>query len=110
MPKDDYNKILFMILYGLYCDLKNGKRVQLDDISPTTFGIHESYWLSVVEDAVNDSFIKGPIIRKTKFGRVVSNLEEMTITRQGVDFLTENSQMKKVYEVLKETRDWLPIF
>lgn len=110
MPKDDYHKILFMILYGLYCDLKNGKQVQLDDISPTTFGINESYWLSVVEDAVNDGLIKGPTIRKTKFGRVVGNLEEMTITREGVEFLTENSQMKKVYEALKEMRDWIPVF
>lgn len=110
MPKDDYNRILFLILYGLYDDLKNGKRAQLDDISPATLGINESYWLSVIEDAVSDGFIKGPSFKATKFGRVPKDLEEMTIIRDGVTFLTENSKMKKVYEVLKETRDWLPIF
>lgn len=110
MPRDDYNRILFLILYGLYDDLKKGKRAQLDEISPAVLGINESYWLSVVEDAINDGFIKGPIIRKTKFGRLACNLEEMTITREGVEFLTENSKMKKVYEVLKETSDWIPIF
>lgn len=42
MPQDDYGKVLFMILYGLYDDLKNGKPANLDDISPATLGVNES--------------------------------------------------------------------
>lgn len=110
MPQDDYGKVLFMILYGLYDDLKNGKPANLDDISPATLGVNESYWLSIVEEALEDGFVKGPTIRQTKFGRIVGGLEGMTITRKGVDFLKENSQMKKVYEMLKEARDWIPVF
>ena len=71
MPQDDYGKVLFMILYGLYDDLKNGKPANLDDISPATLGVNESYWLSIVEEALEDGFVKGPTIRQTKFGRIV---------------------------------------
>lgn len=80
MPQDDYGKVLFMILYGLYDDLKNGKPANLDDISPATLGVNESYWLSIVEEALEDGFVKGPTIRQTKFGRIVGGLEGMTIT------------------------------
>lgn len=109
MAKDDYFKILFIVLNDLYGHLKDGTRVQLDDISPETLKIPDSYWLSIVKNACEKGLITGPKFRNTKSGLAVVSLDGMEITMDGVDFLQNNSQMKKVYDILKEMRDWIPV-
>lgn len=44
--------------------------------------------------------VNGPI--------VVNNIQNTEITSKGLQYLEENSMMKKVCKVLKEFRDWLP--
>lgn len=108
MAKDDYFKILYVILKELYEAKKDGKKVCLDLISPDRFKIPEGYWLDIVCEATDNGYIKGFKYRITKTGRVVSGLEDMNITMSGIEFLQENSMMKKVYEAMKEVRDWVP--
>lgn len=110
MANDDYFKILFLILNELYGCLKEGKRVNLNDISPSVMKIPDAYWLSIVKNACDKGYINGPIFRKTKAGLIAGGLEEMEITMDGVEYLQENAQMKKVYSALKELRDWIPVF
>lgn len=110
MAKDDIFKISFLILNSLYGHMKEGTKVVLTDISPAQLGINDSYWLDIVSELMRKGYIRGPLIRETKNGRIVSRLEDMQITFEGVEYLQENGQMKKVYEALKELRDWVPIF
>lgn len=110
MAKDDMRKILYIILTELYESKKNGKRIDLDIINPERFKINESYWLDIIEEASSHGWIKGIMIKQTKTGRIVSGMEDMEITFDGVTYLSENSTMKKVYEALKEVKDWTSIF
>lgn len=110
MANDDYFRILYVILTELYEAKKRGKKINLDNISPQRFKIAESYWLDIVEEATGKGYIKGALIWKTKTGRMVAGIENMTITMDGIEYLQDNSKMKKVYEALKELKDWTSIF
>lgn len=110
MANDDYFRILFIILNDLYGCLKEGKKVNPNDFSPSVLKITDSYWLSIVKNACDKGYICGPVFRQTKAGLIAGKLEDMEITMDGVEFLNENAQMKKVYEALKEVRDWIPVF
>lgn len=107
MANDDYGRVLYLILYSLYEALREGRRSNLDDISLEVLKINRSYWLSVIEDACSMGLIQGIRFRYTKIGRIAYGLEDMQITFEGTEFLQENSRMKKVYEALKELRDWI---
>lgn len=108
MAKDDYFKIIYVILKELYEHLKDGTVCPVEDIAPLRFQVPDSYWLSIISDLVDRGYIKGPVIRKTKTGRAVANLDEMEITYEGIEYLEDNSTMKKVYAALKDVRDWVP--
>lgn len=110
MANDDYFKILFIILNELYGCLKEGKKVNLNDIAPSVLKIPDPYWLNIVKTACERGYISGPIFRKTKAGLIAGGLEDMEITMEGIEYLKENAQMKKVYAVLKEVKDWIPVF
>ena len=101
MANDDYFRILYVILTELYEAKKRGKKINLDNISPQRF---------IVEEATGKGYIKGALIWKTKTGRMVAGIENMTITMDGIEYLQDNSKMKKVYEALKELKDWTSIF
>ena len=105
-----YFKIEYAILKELHECKKENRRVDQAAISPRRFHITDSYLLDVIEGLLEAGYIKGPMITRTKTGRAVSDLDEIDITREGIRYLAENSTMKRVYETMKEVRDWFPIF
>lgn len=108
MAKDNYFKIVYVILTELYESTKAGERVDLQNISAERFQIKSGYLLAILAELLDNGYIKGLIIRDTKTGRVVSNLEEINITMKGIEYLQENSTMKKVTEALKNVKDIIP--
>ena len=109
MAKDDIFKIIFSILTELYACKKQGCKVDLQDISAKRFGINESYLLDILFELLQEGYIKGFSVRTTKgTGRCVCGLEDVDITLKGIEYLQENSTMKKVYEKLKEVKDLIP--
>lgn len=63
----------------------------------------------IIENLVNDNFITGIKVGRTNYStRLLYSCPRLTTS--GMLFLEENSSMKKAYNVLKEVRDWLPIF
>lgn len=109
MAKDDFFKIVYCILKELYACKKQGCRVNLHDISPERFGINEGYLLDILVELLEEGYVKGFSIRKTKgTGICVLGLTDITITMKGIEYLQDNAKMKKVYETLKEVKDWFP--
>lgn len=107
---DDYSKIEYAILKELYECKKENLRVDLSAISPERFHITDGYLLDIIEALLEEGYIKGPLITMSKTGRAVSRMYDIDITREGIRYLNENATMKKVYEAMKEVRDWFPIF
>ena len=108
MAKDDIFRIIYVILKELYEHKKDGTRTPREDIGPARFQITDGYWLSIVAELCDNGYISGVKIRETKTGKVLFGLEEIDITLKGVEFLQENSMMKKVYNTLKDLKDIAP--
>lgn len=108
IAKDNYFRIVYAILTELYAAARAGEKVQLAHISPERFHIDESYWLDIMCNQVDSGRIKGFKYMSTKTGRAVISLDDIGITECSIEFLMENSMMKKVVEALKIAKDILP--
>lgn len=108
MPKDDMFRIIYTILKELYEHKKDGTITPKEDISPERFNISVGYWLSIIDELCSNGYISGLTIRQTKTGKVLSGIDDIDITLKGVEFLQENSMMKKVYNALKDLKDIAP--
>lgn len=69
------------------------------------FPINENYFLSILEDLENKNLIKGLKITKSYRGVIVDyDLSDLAITIDGIDYLRNNSKIKKLINVVKEAR------
>lgn len=60
---------------------------------------------------LEDGYIKGVSLSPTIQGpTIINNIQDTYATSAGLQYLVENSMMKKVYNVSKEVRDWIPLF
>ena len=105
MAKDDTFKIIYTILKELYEHKKEGTQTPLEDIGPERLCIPVPYWVSIICDLIDEAYISGAKYRKTKTGKALTGLDDIEITLKGVEYLQENSMMKKVYSALKEIKD-----
>lgn len=108
MANDDYFKIVYVILTELYEYKKKGLKVELHAISPARFKIPEGYLIDILYDLLDEGYVKGFKILEAKTGRYILSLEDISITMKGIEYLQDNSKMKRMYEALKEVRDWVP--
>ena len=105
MPKDDIFRLIYTILKELYEHKKEGTQTPLEDIGPERLCIPVQYWVSIICDLIDEAYISGAKYRKTKTGKVMTGVDDIEITLKGVEYLHENSMMKKVYSALKEIKD-----
>lgn len=106
MAKNDLNLILYKILLYYYGALQRHYR-----FDPKVFyslfddSVDRDYILDVIKMAVDNGFIEG-LNYVTAWGAtaiLVSDLNDGHITIAGVDFLKENSAMRKVTKFLKDS-------
>ena len=94
----DKLKIAYKILHAL--DTNNGKAEYVGQvISPDVIGVDDAEWLAVVEMLIDEGYIKGAKVWKDIIGDVNVNVENCKITLKGVEYLHENSAMKKIGRV-----------
>ena len=110
MPRDDMFVVMYKILSYLYsCEKKGEKPLpSLLTGEGDLLHINEAYFANIIEEMVDEGLVKGFQILKTWSGTkdVVTNDPRITI--KGVEFLQENSMMKKVAKALKDAKDILP--
>jgi len=108
MAKDDMFRIIYCILKELYECMKQGVGVKKEDISYERFGVPYSYWIDIIIQMQEKGFISGVKCRMTKgTGRII-NYDDISITFEGVEYIEENSMMKKVKETLQNIKDIVP--
>ena len=101
MAKDDYQVIVCKILKYLYEILKKGESPDTTKLNHLVLDINESYWNYIIEQLVNEEYIQG-LIRMQIDGRkdLFRGFENIRITPKGIEYLTENSTMKKITKAL----------
>ena len=111
MAKDDYFVLVYQILAYMYRCLKAGEDIDTKMIEPDSpiLKVNAKYWLYIVENMQEQGFIRGIVLtRAFGYGVVSWNLSRAEITPKGIEYLCENSTIKKAYRFLKDTKSILP--
>ena len=75
-----------------------------ESFTPEYFGITERQFTSTLKRALDDGHIKGIILRTWGYGYAIENLSAPMITTAGLEYLEENSFMKKAARLAKGIR------
>ena len=100
----DNFKIIYKILSVLEksMDLEN---VDIERISSNNLGISQQRWNKYMEMLLDAGYIKGVTIQKYVTGETNVDAEDIRITLKGLEYLSENSIMQKMYKAAKGITD-----
>ena len=98
---------IYKILHGLESCM-DMETVNLDMISPETMKISKERWEKYLEMLQDEGYIKGVKISTYISGAKVVNADNIQITLKGLEYLNENSMMKKAYRIIKGIKDVTP--
>ena len=103
----DNFKIIYKILSVLEksMDLEN---VDIERISSNNLGISQHRWNKYMEMLLDAGYIKGVTIQKYVTGETNVDAEDIRITLKGLEYLSENSIMQKMYKAAKGITDLIP--
>lgn len=114
MANDDYPVLVCKILVFLYKKLKGKTNILTENyIQPLTsdFPVSEDYFSYVIEHLVKDEYVeKVKIVDAWGGKKIILNISEMQITPKGIDYLMNNSIMKKIVNTLEEAKPIISLF
>lgn len=113
MAKDDYFRIVYIILRFLYENMKKGKiNVTLEELMSDCNipDIPKEYFNEILSNLIDDGFIDyvGESVQFIHESKPKTNIISIKIKPKGIEYLEENSMMKKVAEVVKNIKDITP--
>lgn len=102
----------FKIIYKLLKILEKHMDVERFDkalISHENLGISETRWIRIIEMLIKEGYISGVRLIKADGQAVpIVIITNVTITLKGLEYLEENSLMKKAANLAKGITDMLP--
>lgn len=98
---------IYKILHGLESCM-DMETVNLDMISPEMLKISKERWGKYLEMLQDEGYIKGVKISTYISGAKAVNADNIQITLKGLEYLNENSMMKKAYRAIKGIKDVVP--
>lgn len=99
MAKDDLHVIIYKLLSYLYRQLKDGAGIDERKIDENAFEIPHSYWVFIMAELHDLGYTAGYKVVPINGGRKrIELLDRARITFAGVEYLTDDSFMKKVKE------------
>ncbi|AME03325.1 YjcQ family protein [Selenomonas sp. oral taxon 136] len=114
MSKDDYHVLAYQLLSYLYDCLRRGEAPDVEQVywneAHAAVKVNERYWNYVLKHLADDGYIEG-LSFVSVLGRLNAQpriTEAVNITPKGIDYLEENSSMKKAYRVIKGIKDIIP--
>lgn len=101
----------FKILYRILRILEEAMDMEEFDsarISPEALKISETRWCNLMEMLSDEGYVKGIKITRSVNGQILSNQSNIRITLKGLEYLNENSFMKKAANLVKGVSDFIP--
>ena len=77
-------------------------------VSAKRVGITENRWAALLKMLADSGYIEGVQIYQPADGGIIVNFIHPRITLKGLEYLEENSMMKKAYRIAKGIKDVLP--
>lgn len=110
MANDDYYTLVAKILVHLYKKYKQ-KDIEKDYIYPLTkdFPVKEEQLMETISMMIEQGLIKGTCT-KAWGGIVMIDYNSLKITSAGIDYLQDNSKIRKICETLIEAKSIWELF
>ena len=80
----------------------------LDLISPQRLGVSQERWNKYMEMMLDVGYIKGVSIQEDITGGTNVDCERLRITLKGLEYLQENSIMRKIYNAARGVKEITP--
>ena len=104
---DDNFTCIYKILRALERSL-DYEEFDEEQISPQVLGITKNRWEKYMEMMSDAGYIKGIIITEYVTGEKIVKVENIAITIKGLEYLTENSIMQRIYKAAKGIKEITP--
>ena len=113
MAKDDYNRIVGLILAFLYARLRGKTEKDPEtylQAMTKDFPISEEYFLFVLDELAKKNLISGIKIIRAWGGTAIniSNMSAIRITSDGIDYLSQNKPVRKALAWIRDNSEPLP--
>lgn len=113
MAWDDYYVIAYQILLYLYGQLKRGEDIKAEYLKPNSplfkKPLNQRYWNYIMRNLYKQGYITGLTVDENiDHAVLIYNLEDTEITPAGIEYLCDNSFLKKVRAFIKETKEVVP--
>ena len=103
----DNFKAVYKILAQLEKSLDK-ERPDLDGVSAEALCVSEQRWISYIEMMSDAGYIKGAKIVRDVTGGLNIDYSNMKITLKGLEYLQENSIMRRIYKTAKGIKEITP--
>lgn len=103
----DNFKIIYKILSALEKSM-DLEKCSIECITPERLKVSEERWNKYIEMLLDAGYIKGVKIRKYITGEKSIDAEDIQITLKGLEYLSENSIMQRMYKTAKGIADLVP--
>lgn len=77
-------------------------------VGPDALGVTPERWSRYLEMMADVGYIKGVSIHRDILGEICVDAKNTRITLKGLEYLQENSVMRKIYSAAKGIRDIVP--
>lgn len=108
MGRDDYFVLVYRILKYLESCFMSGENPDIDMIGPEALKIPNGYWTNIVESIYNEGYVTGVYVLPRVGGAPGIKFDDFKITQKGLEYLDDNSKMKKVAKFLKAAKETIP--
>lgn len=103
----DNFRIIYKILRSLERSM-DADEFNQDLIRADSLGISEPRWKKLMKMLVDEGYIDGVRMIQTNAGEIIIKLVSPCITLKGLEYLNENSLMRKAAAVAKGISDFIP--
>ena len=103
----DNFKIIYHILHYLEKAMDYDE-VDMERISAATLKLSEQRWTIIMEMLITEGYINGMNVKRTFDDDVILSVSNPRITLKGLEYLQENSLMKKAADIAKGIADCIP--
>ena len=112
MAKDDYFKIVYILLGQLYKELRKGKKgVSIKEIMDLNQlpNIPKDYLEQIIQDCIEEGYISANFSDTKYVHQSTSVIESLRIKMDGVEYLQNNTTMKQIASLVTDIKAVLPI-
>ena len=104
---NDHFKCIYRILSTIEIDM-DSKGFDIEKISPNILNISEERWVKYINMLIDAGYIKGIEAHYDINEELDININRLEITLKGLEYLSENTIMQRIYKMAKGISEIIP--